>query len=327
MFEKISSIRSSIIDNKFSQNFTNNDGNTGINHQLFIEGRIQTSARNDSVFLRYNQVDPSSYNYAYVQKGIIISAALNLPIGTKVKLSNHLTNAPLLDNKRNPIVLTVMGHFNPGHGVPPSAFFVPTQTSRNVGLFDLQHVKISVVLNSSNSVESSQASRPHPATSRAKPAKVASVQPTNNGVSNLRKKLLDSANRNIKIYKNIDVQCANSIRDVFREANIAIGVTRNPWDAHLVSGINPALASSFFGDDIGTRIERVEDLKPGDLIAFRNTYGNWPKGTITHVAIFAGLQDGIPYMYDHTFDTGFIKEPMDRLMEKFIYGVRPYVLK
>ena len=34
--------------------------------------------------------------------------------------------------------------------------------------------------------------------------------------------------------------------------------------------------------------EDISEAKPGDLVFFKNTYGDWPEGTITHVAIFAG---------------------------------------
>lgn len=40
--------------------------------------------------------------------------------------------------------------------------------------------------------------------------------------------------------------------------------------------------------DEGIFSEDINEAVPGDLIFFKNTYGDYPEGTITHVGIFAG---------------------------------------
>lgn len=80
-------------------------------------------------------------------------------------------------------------------------------------------------------------------------------------------------------------QCAYFIRAVLEEAGVSVGVTSSPHDGYTTS---EGYANSFFGDDIGTLIMDESQLKPGDLVAFSNTYGSWPQGTITHVAVYAG---------------------------------------
>lgn len=80
-------------------------------------------------------------------------------------------------------------------------------------------------------------------------------------------------------------QCAYFVRHVLSEAGVNPGVTSNPIDGYETS---EGYANSFFGDDIGTLIMEGSQLKPGDLVAFSNTYGDWPAGTITHVGIYVG---------------------------------------
>lgn len=50
----------------------------------------------------------------------------------------------------------------------------------------------------------------------------------------------------------------------------------------------------------------IDDAKPGDLLFFANTYGDYPEGTITHVGIFVdsdtmlhcGSSHGVAYTHD-----------------------------
>jgi murein DD-endopeptidase MepM/ murein hydrolase activator NlpD/cell wall-associated NlpC family hydrolase len=64
-----------------------------------------------------------------------------------------------------------------------------------------------------------------------------------------------------------------------------IGTTGQAKDG-LESGQN--LASRFFGDDKSTLFNDISKAKPGDLVAFKNTYGDYPPGTITHVGVYVG---------------------------------------
>jgi len=131
--------------------------------------------------------------------------------------------------------------------------------------------------------------------------------------------LLQAANSKLGIFAGQTERCADAIRELFKVAGIAIGTTKRAWDG-LASG--PRLASSFFGQDIGQRVNRQQDLRPGDLVGFERTYGNWGPGVQTHVGLYAG--DGM--MYDHSSRRGLVKRPMSTFEGKFMYGVRPDAL-
>lgn len=86
-------------------------------------------------------------------------------------------------------------------------------------------------------------------------------------------------------------QCAAFVRAVFGEAGVPLGIARRPSDweltKHLAQG--PDFANSFFSDEVGKLITSLEEARPGDLLAFRNTYqGDFPPDCITHVGIYAG---------------------------------------
>ena len=129
-------------------------------------------------------------------------------------------------------------------------------------------------------------------------------------------RLVQVANKNLGLFAGSTERCADAIRVLFKEAGIAIGVTKKAWDG-LDSGSR--LASSFFGSDIGQRIARQEDLRAGDLVGFERTYGDWGPGVQTHVGMYAG--EGM--MYDHSSRKGLVKRPMSTFAGKFMYGVRP----
>lgn len=81
-------------------------------------------------------------------------------------------------------------------------------------------------------------------------------------------------------------QCANFVRAMLKEAGFEIGVTTNPSDGYLPTGVS--YANGFAGDDVGKYIKYPADLLPGDIVLFKNTYGEYPDGTITHVGIYTG---------------------------------------
>jgi cell wall-associated NlpC family hydrolase len=86
-------------------------------------------------------------------------------------------------------------------------------------------------------------------------------------------------------------QCAYFVRKVFLLAGINLGVTTEPSDNYFPT--DESYANSLSGDDIGSRIDEISDLLPGDLVFFKNTYGEWPDGTITHVGIYCGNEEFI----------------------------------
>ena len=74
------------------------------------------------------------------------------------------------------------------------------------------------------------------------------------------------------------------VRQYLTESNHpkASAISSSPSDGYSTK-LN--LANSLSGDDLGTRIESINDLMPGDIVHFRNTYGSFPKGTLTHIGI------------------------------------------
>ena len=81
-------------------------------------------------------------------------------------------------------------------------------------------------------------------------------------------------------------QCANFVRAVFNDARVPVNVTSNPSDKYLPTG--SGMANSFAGDDVGSRVPSLNEIQPGDIVMYKNTYGNYPEGTITHVGIYEG---------------------------------------
>ncbi|EKQ70313.1 cell wall-associated hydrolase, invasion-associated protein [Leptolyngbyaceae cyanobacterium JSC-12] len=80
-------------------------------------------------------------------------------------------------------------------------------------------------------------------------------------------------------------QCAFFVRHVLEQAGVNVGVSKQTIDGFTAE---KGHANSFFGPDIGLLIKDPNKLKPGDLVAWVNTYGDYPKGTITHVGIAIG---------------------------------------
>jgi cell wall-associated NlpC family hydrolase len=118
-------------------------------------------------------------------------------------------------------------------------------------------------------------------------------------------------------------RCADFVRYVLKKSGLDVGVTTNPIDADKEGdGRSPYLAQSFFGADIGQIIWSKDQLKPGDLVAFADTYGNYKKGTITHVGIYIG--NGM--MVDRsTSSRPIFRRPIATF--KFLAGVRPHAYK
>lgn len=88
-------------------------------------------------------------------------------------------------------------------------------------------------------------------------------------------------------------RCAEWVRVVLSEASVtpAPEVTAMSLDGWN-EGTGPAMANSF-GPDQGEAVARVEDLAPGDVVMFLDTYGDWTAkpgfpGVITHVGIYVG---------------------------------------
>ncbi|WP_231745213.1 MULTISPECIES: NlpC/P60 family protein [Microbulbifer] len=105
-------------------------------------------------------------------------------------------------------------------------------------------------------------------------------------------------------------QCMNWTREILVAAcgsHFATLETQNPWDGHLLGAddkLLPEHVDSLAADEFGEKITRIEDLRPGDLVFLKNTYGNWADGVLTHVGIALG--EGT-YIHRMTSNDGIVK--------------------
>ena len=119
-------------------------------------------------------------------------------------------------------------------------------------------------------------------------------------------------------------QCMNWTREVLVAAcgsHFATLETQDPWDKHLLGAgdeLLPEHVDSLAADEFGEKITRIADLKPGDLVFLKNTYGNWADGVLTHVGIALGNGR---YIHRMTSNDGLVKiNPIPA--EDFDSGIR-----
>lgn len=105
-------------------------------------------------------------------------------------------------------------------------------------------------------------------------------------------------------------QCMNWTREVLVTAcgeHFKTLQTFSPWDGHLL-GENDELkvihADSLAGDEFGEKITQLKNVQRGDLLFFKNTYGDWAEGVITHVGI---ALDNKRYIHRVTSNKGFVR--------------------
>lgn len=119
-------------------------------------------------------------------------------------------------------------------------------------------------------------------------------------------------------------ECMNWTRIVMQTAcgaSFATLETQKPWDLDVLSPedkLSPDMADSLAGDELGTKITSLDAIKAGDLVFFKNTYGNWAPGVITHVGIAVGNGE---YMHRMTSNKGIVKTQAIPAGD-FAYGMR-----
>lgn len=149
----------------------------------------------------------------------------------------------------------------------------------------------------------------------------AAVQPQKTLATQVVDKALSWVGRDYKYGET--ARCADFVRYILGEVGLSVPVSTSPIDKDKSGDArSPLMAQSFFGEDVGKIVWKQSDLKPGDLVAFVDTYGNYAKGTITHVGIYIG--DGI--MVDRsTSSKPIFRRSINTF--KFLAGVRPHAYK
>ena len=121
-------------------------------------------------------------------------------------------------------------------------------------------------------------------------------------------------------------QCANFVRAVYAASGVKVGASARPIDFALTAGQGqgPGYANSFFGKDVGKLVSSIQELKPGDAVGFRNTYGDYKPGTITHVGVYTGAGN---FIHRPTANAPVRQDSLSgRWGELFAAGMRPTAL-
>lgn len=107
------------------------------------------------------------------------------------------------------------------------------------------------------------------------------------GSDPLRKKYVDALKSMIGMRTAAEA-CADTVRDAAKKVGLEFGVTQRAIDDATYGRRE---AGSFFGTDV-SEIKTRSQVKPGDLVAIKKTYGNFGDD-ITHVATISKiLEDG-----------------------------------
>jgi len=105
-------------------------------------------------------------------------------------------------------------------------------------------------------------------------------------------------------------QCMNWTREILVTAcgeKFKTLESKKPWDYASLGQdeeLNPEYANSLASEEFGIKITSINDLKAGDLVFLKNTYGDWNDGVLTHVGIATG---GGHYIHRMTSNKGYVK--------------------
>lgn len=121
----------------------------------------------------------------------------------------------------------------------------------------------------------------------------------------------------------VPAQCANFQRALYKRLGINLGESKQPLDWEQTKNMpqGSGYANSLNGKDIGQVITDPADLQVGDMVFFQNTYGDFPKGTDTHVGAYIGNGK----IVHRPTRTGEVVEESLANMPNFHNGIRPRV--
>lgn len=125
-----------------------------------------------------------------------------------------------------------------------------------------------------------------------KPGKIFTPSPKFDSIIKARTKIaeiaIEDARKGLHYKVGQSARCADYVDNVLGRANwnTKDTITKQPLDDLRDTG--KYMANRFAGPDIGEVITDPNKLEIGDIVFFRNTYGSWKKGAITHVGIYVG---------------------------------------
>jgi hypothetical protein len=153
-------------------------------------------------------------------------------------------------------------------------------------------------------------------------------------------RVIDAARSSLGLHEGVPVMCVRSVRDVFERAGIRLAVASTPLDVNVDPdnrNVTAQTANSLASNEIGQVIYDFSQAAPGDIILFTNTYGTWntngswtdgkQNGTITHVGIVAGRENGQIMVFDHNVATGLRYGPLSTHNGTEAVVIRPYALQ
>ena len=117
-------------------------------------------------------------------------------------------------------------------------------------------------------------------------------------------------------------RCADSVRQYLKAVGhpqwATVATKTGNLDPDGTAHIGPRMAASFAGTDVGKHIMNKSQLKPGDILLYRDTTrpGKYTPGAVTHVGVYAGNGD----QYDHNDRKGFHKRSLSGVLNWAKWG-------
>ena len=132
--------------------------------------------------------------------------------------------------------------------------------------------------------------------------------------------ILSAAESSIGMSQGVGEQCANTTRAVLAKAGHPAAnktTSTGDLDPEGLAYNGPSFAASFAGSDMGDVKKDYKSTSAGDVILWRDTYGKYAPGAITHVGIKGEGSD----VYHHGRSAGWRKQSGYPLSANFAAGI------
>lgn len=135
-----------------------------------------------------------------------------------------------------------------------------------------------------------------------------------------KKALIAAAESSIGLSQGVGEQCANTTRAVLGKAGHPAAqktTTTGNLDPEGLAYNAPSFAASFAGSDMGAVKKDYKSTSAGDIILWKDTYGGYAPGAITHVGMKGEGSD----VYHHGRSDGWRKQSGYPLSSNFAAGI------